>query len=175
MLRLFFSALLALSISACTIKPTTDYRIEHNFSQYTSFAFSPIAEDMHDSIDDARIKNALLVQLAQKSLIKTDLKEASLQVIYRMESEAELEPFGLSTGFGYSRRGSSLIITKPNHYSEREYGKLVVEFLDPKTNTIVWKSISQKRLPETLRTKKRAEFINKEIAVMINAYPPATK
>jgi hypothetical protein len=39
MLRITIFVLLSLSVLACSVKPATDYVIDHNFAQYQHFAF----------------------------------------------------------------------------------------------------------------------------------------
>jgi len=175
MLRLFFITLLALATSACSIKPTSDYLSSQDFSQYKSFTFAPSPEGTPESLDSSRIKRAVIAQLEPKGLIQTDINDADLQVIYRIEDETELEQSGITTSFGFSRRHGAIALSTPAEYNERRYGKLVIEFLDTKTDAIVWQSISQKQLHETISTVDRTEFIRAEITSMLNVYPPTGK
>lgn len=175
MIRLLFIALFSLTMSACTIKPAIDYRSDKDFSQYRSFAFVALTEDEVNSIDSVRIRDAVVLQLEQKGLAQTDIKNADLQVRFRVESEAELEAYGASTSFGFTRKMGSISMSTPVQYYERQYGKIVLELLDPQTQSIVWKSISQRRLQETLKVDKRTKFINDEVAIMLAEYPPEIK
>jgi len=175
MLRLFFITLLSLSLAACAVKPSTDYRSTHNFTQYTTFAFTGIAEGVPESLDSARIKDAVITQLEKKGLTKTDIQTANLQVAYRIESATELEQSGNNVGFGFGSKHSRIAFSTPAQYYEREYGKLVIELIDPVTQSVVWQSISQRQLQESISTDKRTEFISSEVTLMLNSYPPATK
>lgn len=175
MLRLFIIALLSLATTACTIKPATDYLSSHDFSQYKSFAFVASPAGVPESIDSARIKSAVVTHLKPKGLEQTDISDADLQVAYRIEDETELEQSGITTSFGFSRSHGGIAMSTPAEFNERKYGKLVLEFLDPTSQSIVWKSISQKQLHETISTEQRTEFINNEIILMLNAYPPKIK
>jgi len=175
MLRLFFITLLSLTLSACAINPATDYRSAHNFSQYKTFAFSATKEGVPESLDSARIKDAVTTQLESKGLSKAALNEADLLVTYRVESETELEQSGSTVGFGFGRKNSRVAFSSPAQYYEREYGKLIIELIDSGTQSVVWQSISQRQLQETLNTDKRTEFINSEVTLMLNHYPPETK
>jgi len=175
MLRLFLITLLSLSLSACAVKPSTDYRSTHNFTQYTSFAFAAPIKDVAESLDSARIKDAVSAELEKKGLIQEEFETAKLLVNYRVESETELKQSGSSVGVGFGRKRSSIAFSTPVQYYEREYGKLVIELIDSATQSVVWQSISQRQLQEKLSTDKRTEFIRSEIALMFNSYPPETK
>ena len=174
MLRLFFTALCVLSLSACSVTPATDYRSDSDFSKYSTFVVLP--EGAIDSIDGSRIRDAVIIQLEQKGLSKTDIESASLQVLYRIENETEIQSSGGSGSFGYQfGKKSSVRMSTPVNYYERKYGKLVLELLDSNSQSIIWKSISQNKLNETAKPETRTEFINKEIALMLSAYPPAAQ
>lgn len=175
MLRLFFITLLSLSLGACAVKPATDYRSNQDFSQYTTFAFAALPEGSVDSLDDSRIRDAVKVQLEQKGLRKANIKDADLHVLFRIDSESELESFGSTASFGVSRNKGSIAMSTPVKYQENKYGKLVLELLDSKTQSIVWKSISQRRLQETIKVEKRTKFINDEITKMLAEYPPENR
>lgn len=172
MIRLSFITLFTLMLSACTIKPATDYRSPHDFTQYTHFALKASPEGATESIDSNRIQEAVTLLLKQKGLNKADTKDANLQVRYRIEDETEVEQSGVSAGFGLSPGKGSIALCTPPQYYERIYGKLVLEFLDPSSKSIVWRSISQRQLRETITGAERTEFIKKEITLMLNAYPP---
>lgn len=175
MIRILLIALLSFTLSACTVKPTTDYRSNQDFSQYRTFAFSTPPEGSIESIDDSRIRDAVLLQLEQKGVRKVDKQDADLHVLFRIDSESELESFGSSAGFGLSRNKTSIALSTPVKYQENKYGKLVLELVDAKTQSIVWKSISQRRLQETIKVDKRTQFINTEITNMLSEYPPKNR
>ncbi|WP_019614126.1 DUF4136 domain-containing protein [Psychromonas ossibalaenae] len=179
MLRIFTAFLLVLSISACTIKPATDYVIGHDFSQYKNFAFAAPLEDETVSIDGSRIEKAVALQLSRKGIKQTGRQQADLLVDYRIDSATELESYGSSIGIGVSRgrgRGVGTIgMSTPSHYRERKYGKIVIEFLNPLSSSVVWHSISQSQLGETMGPEKRAEFIKTQVELMLSTYPPQEK
>lgn len=172
MFRLFFISLLSLLLSACAIKPIADYRSHQDFSQYTDFSFAPLPEEAIQSIDSTRIRDALSATLQQQGFMKADITEANFQVSYHIESETELEQIGLTTGIGFSRGRGGIAISSPSNYYERAYGKIVVELLDPATKSIVWRSVSQQQLRETMSSEQRSEFIRNEIALMLADFPP---
>ena len=175
MLRIMISILLSFSVLACSVKPATDYVIGHNFSQYKNFSFVVPPKDTVVSIDSSRIEQALVESLSQKGIIQTTKEQADLLVSYHIDSATELESYGSSIGVGiFSGRGS-IGMNSPTRYRERNYGKLVIEFLNPTSQSIIWRSISQSPLNETMGTVKRTEFINAQIKLMLSNFPPQGK
>jgi len=66
-------------------------------------------------------------------------------------------------------------MSSPTRYRERNYGKLVIEFLNPASQSIVWRSISQSPLNETMGSAKRTQFISAQIKLMLSNFPPQQK
>jgi hypothetical protein len=175
MLRIIAAVLLTLSVSACSVKPATDYMIGHDFSQYKNFAFVAPPKDVVVSIDSARIEDALIRSLSQKGISQTTKEQADLLVEYHIESATELESYGSNIGVGiFSGRGG-IGMSSPTRYRERNYGKLVIEFLNPTSQSIVWRSISQSPLNETMATDRRTQFISAQIKLMLSNFPPLEK
>lgn len=169
----FLSVLLCLlSVTACTVKPATDYNVDQDFSQYKDFAFAPLAEDVVLSIDEQRIQAELVKQLQNKGLLAVELEQADMRVAYRIDEASELEAIGGNFSFGVGSRHSMIGVSSPDRYKERRYGKLVLEFIDPKTKSLIWRSISQSKLTETMSPEKRAAFIQKQLSLMLENYPP---
>jgi hypothetical protein len=175
MLRIIISVLLSLSVLACSVKPATDYVIDHDFSQYKNFAFVAIPKDAVVSIDSSRIEDALITSLSQKGIRQTTQEQADFLVDYHIDSVTELESYGGSIGVGIFRGGGGIGMSSPTRYRERNYGKLVIEFLNPTSQSIVWRSISQSPLSETMGAVKRAEFITAQIELMLSNFPPKDK
>jgi len=175
MLRIIISVLLSLSVLACSVKPATDYVIGHDFSQYKNFSFVAPPKDVVVSIDSSRIEHALVTSLSQKGISQTTREQADLLVDYHIESATELESYGSSIGVGIFSGRSSIGMNSPTRYRERNYGKLVIEFLNPTSQSIVWRSISQSPLNERMGADKRTEFITAQIKLMLSNFPPQGK
>ncbi|WP_432463972.1 MULTISPECIES: DUF4136 domain-containing protein [unclassified Agarivorans] len=172
MYRVFSIALFTLLSVACTIQPATDYQVGQDFSQYHHYAFVAGADDAVQSLDEQRIKAELAAQLEQKGLQMVAAEQADLLVDYRVDSASELEALGGSFSVGFGSRHSAIGMSSPDRYKERKYGKLVVELLDQQNQTIVWRSISQSQLKETMGPESRAKFIAEQITLMLAQYPP---
>jgi hypothetical protein len=175
MLRIIIFVLLSLSVLACSVKPATDYVIDHDFAQYQHFAFVATPKGALVSIDSPRIEYALITSLGEKGISQTIKEQADLLVNYHIDSATELESYGSQIGVGIFSGGSSIGMRSPIRFRERHYGKLVIEFLNSTSQSIVWRSISQSPLLETMGTVKRAEFITAQIELMLSNFPPKGK
>jgi len=173
--RLIFPLLLCSFLIACTTTPVSDYALGHDFSQYKTFTFVIPPESAVVSIDSKRIEDETAAQLKVKGLSQTQPQSADLQINYRLEMTTELESNGGTFGFGIGLGRAGIGMSTPSSYNENQYNKLVIEFINPASKSIIWRSISQNKLTDTMSAQQRNDFIVKEIALMLSDYPPQTK
>jgi len=174
MLRLVIP-LLCSFLFACTSTPVSDYALGHDFSQYKTFTFVTSPEKEVLSIDSKRIENETVAQLKIKGLSQTEPQSADLQINYRLEAATEIQSRGGTFGFGIGLGRAGIGMSTPRSYNENHYNKLVLEFINPTSKSIIWQSISQNKLTETMSAQQRNDFIVEEITLMLNEYPPKTK
>ena len=175
MLRFITPLLLCSFLFACTATPVSDYALSHDFSQYKTFTFVTSPEKSVSSIDSKRIENETAAQLQVKGLSQTETQNAELQINYRLEMTTEIESNSGTFGFGIGLGRAGIGMSTPSSYNENHYNKLVLEFINPASKSIIWQSISQNKLTETMSAQQRNDFIVKEITLMLSDYPPQTK
>ncbi len=54
---------------------------------------------------------------------------------------------------------------------EKKFGKLSVELIDAKSNDVVWRSVSQRQLTETMEPADRDVFVQEQVHKMFEEYP----
>ncbi|WP_026958445.1 DUF4136 domain-containing protein [Aliagarivorans taiwanensis] len=175
-MKIWISAFMVLLLAGCTVKPATDFDATQDFSQYRSFDFLPFPEGQPKGLDDRRLENALGQQLQLNGLTR-DEQAPDLLVAYRIDEAFILEEQGgasvsYGVGFGSRRSGVGMVMSSPVRLQERRYGKLVVELIDPGAESVVWSSISQSQLRETMKPEAREQFIQRQLELMFEAFPP---
>ena len=70
-----------------------------------------------------------------------------------------------------SRYGAG--VSTPTRVKEKKYGKLSVNLIDTQTNDVVWRSVSQRQLTETMDSEERNEFVQDQVQQMFEEYPIA--
>ncbi|WP_036821925.1 DUF4136 domain-containing protein [Photobacterium sanctipauli] len=167
-----WSSLIALIlVTGCTADVATDYNSAVNYSQFKTYQFAPSAENNAVTLDAARVEDAISSQLYAKGL-KPSEENADLTVQHSILEQSEFQSYGTSFGFGYGYRNVGVAYSAPRQYKEYRYGKLVVELIENDTNQIVWRSVSQRKLTETMTPDSRRKFIDEQIQEMFNNYPP---
>ncbi|CAM4330921.1 DUF4136 domain-containing protein [Vibrio agarivorans] len=166
-------------ISGCASSVATDYDASANFSAYKTFQF----EDRGDaplSLDGSRIQQAVNTELEMKGLsaseqnndlvVRFDILEAS-----ELRADGPTFSFGIGSGSRHSRMGYGIGASTPTRVTEIKYGKIAVDLVDSETNEVVWRSISQRQLRETMKPADRQEFIVEQVHEMFKEYPVVTQ
>ncbi|MDR9830421.1 DUF4136 domain-containing protein [Vibrio sp. FNV 38] len=162
-------------LSGCAASVATDYDAAANFAEYKTYKF----EDRGDaplSLDGSRIQQAVSNELAVKGIttadqdndlvVRFDILEAS-----ELRSDGPTFSFGVGSGGRNSRFGYGIGASTPTRVTEIKYGKIVVDLVDSQTNEVVWRSISQRQLRETMKPSTRQEFIVEQVNEMFKEYP----
>ncbi|MCJ2378763.1 DUF4136 domain-containing protein [Vibrio sp. ZSDZ34] len=170
LLLLAFSSLVA----GCAADVATDYDASVNFSRFNSYQYQE-DPNVPVSLDGARIKRAVDYQMAGKGFKKVD-SNSDLLVRYSILEGSELRSDGLTVGFGIGtstsgRGGYGVSARTPERFKEKKFGKLNVELIEAKSNEVVWRSISQRQLTETMDSDDRDAFIMDQVGKMFEQYP----
>ena len=153
--------LLAASAQAQSVQ--TDYDRSFNFSNLKTFGFSvqsrsatdPLA---NDSLNDGRIKAAVESQLIANGY-RTDGNPDFVVVYYvTTKNKLSVQDFGYGPPRWFGGRNISV-----NQSSE---GTLLVDFIDTKTNQVIWRG----RASGTLEMKGVDKKISKSVEKLIKQY-----
>ncbi|OLQ71125.1 polyketide synthase [Photobacterium proteolyticum] len=171
MLPFFRPILISVAIVGCSADVATDYDAQVNYYQFKTYQFASSPANTVITLDSSRVENAITAQLDNKGLT-AEPNAADLTVKHYIQQQSDFRSYGTTLGFGYRHRNVGVAYTSPSQYREYRYGKLVVELIDNDNNKIVWRSISQRKLTETMTSKSRDEFIDEQVVEMFKNYPP---
>ncbi|MGR5142674.1 DUF4136 domain-containing protein [Photobacterium sp. DNB23_23_1] len=155
----------------CTKDVVTDYNAAVNYSNYKTYEFAPFSTTQATTLDGSRIEDAITTQLYTKGLTGVN-ENGDLLIRHSIVEQSDFQTYGTSFGFGYRHRSAGIAYSTPTQIREYRYGKIVVELIDTKTNSVVWRSASQRRLTETMTPSSRKTFIDTQINEMFKEYPP---
>ena len=154
--------LLAISAQAQTVQ--TDYDRNFNFSSLKTFGFAvqtrrandPLASD---SLNNERIRTALESQLIVNGY-RMDNGNADFAIVYHVMTKDKLsvQDYGYGPPRFWGRRDIHV-----NQYSE---GTLLVDFIDVKTNQVIWRG----RASGTLEMKGVDKKISKSVEKLVKQF-----
>ena len=155
----------------CTKDVVTDYNAAVNYNKFKTYQFVPFSTPQAMTLDGSRIEDAIATQLYAKGLTATS-DNPDLLVRHSIVEQSDFQSYGTSFGFGYGYRNMGIAYSTPTQIREYRYGKIVVELIDTKTNNVVWRATSQRKLTESMTPSSRKAFIDTQVNEMFKEYPP---
>jgi hypothetical protein len=148
---------------------TYDFDRTANFAAYKTYAWvrgTPLA----DEINHKRVVDAVSTQLAGKGLTPVDATgTADLLVAYHATFDRNLQISGFSTGWGPYRLAGGSGVARTERILT---GTLVVDIVDARTKTIVWRGIASKEVDTNADPAKRERNIQRAAERLFKNYPP---
>ena len=169
-MKRIYTLMLLLIMGCSTISVFTDHDSGVDFSKYKTFAyFKPGIDKVEISdLDKRRILKAIDLQMAQKSMIKSDLPDLLVSI-----NTSAKEKVYINNNFnGFWGWGWNPWMWGPNQnmVSTRTEGALYIDLIDAKTKQLVWQGKGRGGISEY--TKNRDERIGVFVAEILKKYPP---
>src|SRR5208283_3401961 len=154
--RLFWSSIaLALGVGCSTVQVQTDWNRSTDFSNFHSYAWlsdRPLATGdprFDNALVDQRIRNATAETLATKGFAPAPQASADFLMSYLITSQQKTDINTVYQGYGYGWGGWGGPAYAQTYVMQYELGTLILDVLDPKTKTLVWRGSGSARLGET--------------------------
>lgn len=168
-----FTLITVAFLAACTKSVYTDYNQHFAYNEIKTFEIAPTPSSSPISLDDNRIKLALVREMTAKGFVETS-HSPDVLLRYRIDPRSESVAYGPSFSFGYGFRNFGIGYDTPLRIEEKHYGQLVVEMIDAKTNQVIWKAVSNRKLTDNMTPSNKNTFINEQIANMFMDFPPGS-
>jgi hypothetical protein len=168
-----FQARRARDTATMTVSSHVDRSLD--FAQYRTFDWGPSdALPTGDPRLDGdpffrdHVQGAVERGLAARRLELVASGTPDLLIHYHASSSQRIDVNRTDQTYGYSGAAGS-----PPDIISYEAGTIVVDFIDPRTNRLVWRGWAQTNLEELLRDRERmAETIERAIDQMLRQLPP---
>ena len=189
-LRLIFAASLTLLLGACASSPeyNYDFNPEHNYKQYQSYRWyddvfpSKEAEYRQYNASDERVRKYFDHELKAKNIRLVSHNNPDLLINYHISSKENFSSSSFDNYYGKGVHGSAAVGTWGSGFSigystgssVRTYkeGTLVIDILDAEKKQLIWRGITEGRLPKDLDRSKRDAIIHEAAEQMIANFPP---
>lgn len=161
------SILIALIFSACSsIKVSTDYEAQTDFSKYKTFAFykKGIDKATISDIDKRRIIRAISSEMKLKGLIKSETPDVLISLFTKARERVDIyENHWQPYYYGPYHRQQ---ITK---YTE---GTLFIDIIETEGKKLIWQGVGSGFLTKSSKPEKREANIQKFVKEILGKYPP---
>lgn len=124
---------------------------------------------LYNELTDKRIKTAVIEQLTNRGYSRSEVNPDLIihyHIVVDNQSMVSTEPYGYNSGPYWMR-------TRTNVYSYRQ-GSLIIDLMDPKTNTLVWRGWATADL-NTITPDQAEETIQRAIAKIFKRFSDSAK
>lgn len=166
-IKLLSAIILIFVLSSCSsIKVTTDYEPETDFSKYNTFAYykkgidkAPISD-----LDKRRILKAIGGELVMKGMNKSDNPDVLVSIFTKAVKKVDI----------YENRWHPYYYNPYHRRNIHKYteGTLFIDLIDVKTKKLIWQGIGSGFLTKSMKPEKREEAIQKFVTEILAKYPP---
>ncbi len=169
---------LAIVLSACaTLSVQTDFDPSASFSDYQSFSWlAGLPEKTGDiRVDNplihTRVRDAVEEELASKGYEKLSVGTPDFYIGYHLSLETKLDVRTVDAHYGYGPRGRMGVPER--RYYQYEEGTLVLDVVDVKLGSLVWRGSGQRRIQEDSPTPEESRRrIHEAVAEILQRFPP---
>ncbi len=167
-------------LPACSpsLKVTSDYDRQADFTKYKTYAFSPESMELPvNELNKRRILTEIETQMAAKGFTKAETGDLLVDV--RVSAQERKEATAYTSGNGYGmyggyRYGGGFQTTSVNVQTYVD-GTLIISFVDAAKKELVWQGTGVKTLDQDASAEQREKNITEAIKGILAKYPPVIK
>lgn len=166
---------LALSTLACaTIDVSVDYDAQTDFSGYRTYGLLPDPP----ATGNYRADNPLLQQRIRGAIgDRLELQgfasapDPQIQIGYHasISQKLDVRTVNASYGYGHWRHPGGIPTTEVREYEE---GALVIDVVDARRNTLVWRGVGRLRLRGAPTPEQTSQRVREVVAEILGRFPP---
>ena len=165
-----FVVLAVLAVPVALAKVSVDYDRDVDFAQFKTYAWmdgTPAGSDLVER----RIHEGVEGELGAKGMTKAD-GEPDVLVVTHVSVEGQTRVDVDNFGYGGYWRGYGMSTV---HVTNFDVGTLMVDMLDAKTKTLIWRGVATKTLPSNPKPEKIDKLVSKIIGKMFKKFPPGSE
>ncbi|MGH0032707.1 MAG: DUF4136 domain-containing protein [Myxococcota bacterium] len=175
--RALVVAALAFGLAACaTIDVSSDYDAEADFARLRSFALLPDPPASGNPRADnplihRRVRRAIADELERRGYAPSDTPD--MKIGYHVSTEQRLDVRTVDSYYGYGwRYGVAGLPVTTTEVRQYEQGALIIDVVDAKTDTLVWRGVGEARLRSDPSPEQITERVNLAVQQILAEFPP---
>lgn len=162
--------------SCTTVRVVTDYDKEANFGTYKNYAFFKpgIDKAQVSDLDKKRILRAIDAELTAKGMTKNEKADILVSIFTKERERVDVYNNNFGWGWGWNPwwYGGGYW---GNQVSQSTEGSLYIDFIDAKTNELVWQGVGTARLITSGNIDKKEARIREIVNEILSRYPPGSE
>ena len=172
------SIALALWFGCSTVQVQTDWNPSTDFSKLHTYAWlneRPLATGdprFDNPLVDQRIRNATAETLGAKGFTPAPQATADFLMSYLITSQQKTDVNTVYESYGYGMGEFGSPGYARTYVTQYELGTLILDVLDPKTKTLVWRGSGSAVLSETRTPEERDKRVRAAVQEILAKFPP---
>ena len=158
--------IIVLAIACSTIRVTTDYETQTDFTKYKTFAFYKTGIDKApiSDIDKRRIIRAISQELEVKGMVKSKTPDVLISIFTKANEQVDI----------YENRWHPYYYDPFHRNQVTKYteGTLFIDVIEKEGKKLVWQGIGKGFLTKSSKPEKRDANIQKFVREIMEHYPP---
>jgi len=169
--------LIVFALGCSSISVTTDFDEKVDFTRLSTYSWMSAPEQpaadiqkelASNTLIEGRVKRAVDEHLAAKGIRKTTHDPDILVTFHTgVQDKVNVQSWGYGYGWGWGPGGANVSTI---HYQE---GTLILDFIDPKTNKLMWRGAGKKVISEKTTPEKSEKEIKEAVKKILEKYPPS--
>jgi uncharacterized protein DUF4136 len=172
-----FAWVLALALAACsTVDVKSDWDPAANFGALHTWKWqsaTPVPTGnvrLDDPLVHKRIQAAIRTALDGRGYRQVVEGKADFEVAYHVAIDRKLDAHTIYTGYGpYRGGGMGGTQTVVDSY---DVGTLMIDVIDPATNSVTWRGTAQTRLQDLQTPEEREKRVQEVVDGVLERFPP---
>lgn len=171
-MKLIKYSILFLIITACNgPQAVYDYDQQVNFNKYSTYSLFPDFQTGLSQLDESRLINSLQSALQQQGFSVSDEPGIHVNVYTEKFEQDNRSRIGVGIGGGGGNVGVGVSGGVPVGQMDT-YLKLTFDFIDVKTDMLVWQAVVESPFNINAEPQARQERFDKIVAKALEGYPP---
>jgi len=165
-----------------SIEVSQDYEPGRDFKNLKSYAWKSETQEKTGNVNidsplvDNRIRNAIEKALSDKGFIKSGDKTVDFEVRYSftLSRKTLSRPVntGIGFGFGHYRSMGAIGIQTGAQIDEYDEGLLIIDFLQPDGNLILWRGKSTREVETHTTPDEMIQETDQSVEKTLEQFPP---
>lgn len=175
----------ALIFGCSAVQVSQDYDTSRTFSGLRTYAWKTVERKKTGDVrrDNPllhnRIRTAVEQSLAVRGFkkISKDRPDFFVDYQYTIRSKIESDDVRTGVGFGVGRSGhfGGIGVSTGTNVNEYDQGMLVIDIIEPGTDTLMWRGIGTRRVSVHSKPEKITQNVHEMVEKILNQFPPAPK
>ncbi|WP_299103652.1 DUF4136 domain-containing protein [uncultured Tenacibaculum sp.] len=159
-----------LLVGCASVNVVSDYDSKTNFKQYATFLFYEDAGKGLNELDVKRIEREIVSGLESKGMRVNEAPTMYVNIVSEERVSENRNTIGVGIGGG---RNVGFGISGGIPIGGRKIQQqLVIDFVDAKTNELIWQGIANTEVKERTSPEEREQHYKKVIHKILEQYPP---